>query len=153
MGLLLPAQFIPRKKQFIQKADNDGTLTIVMCPNVHILQSFSLLFFWIFTHVHCVYFQVDDPFAKVQTANVETEEEERAEDAVKVDTVDTAAGELGDIVDLAIIVVIFFISCVTVVGVCVIVILAGYKVGDLPALLYGQMDTQFEIMGHWSQTS
>ena len=56
-------------------------------------------------------------------------EEEREEDAVKVDTVDRAAGELGDIVDLAIIVIIFFISCVTVVGVCVIVILAGYKVG------------------------
>ena len=64
----------------------------------------------------------------MQTANVEPEEE-REEDAVRVDTVDRAAGELGDIVDLAIIVVIFFISCVTVVGVCVIVILAGYKVG------------------------
>ena len=50
---------------------------------------------------------------------------------MKVDTVDRAAGELGDIVDLAIIVVIFFISCVTVVGVCVIIILAGYKVGEL----------------------
>ena len=77
---------------------------------------------------------MDDPFAKVQTANVETEEE-RAEDAVKVDTVDRAAGQLGDIVDLAIIVVIFFISCVTVVGVCVIVILAGYKVGELQAFI------------------
>ena len=41
---------------------------------------------------------------------------------MRVDTVDRAAGELGDIVDLAIIVVIFFISCVTVVGVCVIII-------------------------------
>ena len=57
------------------------------------------------------------------------EDKEEAEDGVRVDTVNREVGQLGDLVDLAIIVVIFFISCVTVVGVCVIVILAGYKVG------------------------
>ena len=56
------------------------------------------------------------------------EDKEEAEDGVRVDTVNREVGQLGDLVDLAIIVVIFFISCVTVVGVCVIVILAGYKV-------------------------
>ena len=57
------------------------------------------------------------------------EDKEEAEDGVRVDTVNREVSQLGDLVDLAIIVVIFFISCVTVVGVCVIVILAGYKVG------------------------
>ena len=56
------------------------------------------------------------------------EDKEETEDGVRVDTVNREVGQLGDLVDLAIIVVIFFISCVTVVGVCVIVILAGYKV-------------------------
>lgn len=59
----------------------------------------------------------------------EEDKEEAEEDGVRVDTVNREVGQLGDLVDLAIIVVIFFISCVTVVGVCVIVILAGYKVG------------------------
>ena len=71
---------------------------------------------------------MEDPFAKVQTANVELEDETAGEAGVRLDPVAGEAAHLGDIMDLVIIVIIFFISCVTVVGVCVIVILAGYKV-------------------------
>ena len=72
------------------------------------------------------------------------EDKEEAEDGVRVDTVNREVGQLGDLVDLAIIVVIFFISCVTVVGVCVIVILAGYKVSTC-TFLYWSWDLELDL--------
>ena len=66
---------------------------------------------------------------KVQTNNVDIHEEEKEiSDFVETDDVKTDGTFDMEYLDVTIIIVIFFITCVTVVGVCFIIILVMYKV-------------------------
>ena len=75
-------------------------------------------------------YKTEDRLSRVQTNNVEDQENVKvAEENVKIE--DTGSSDFdfhGDYIDMTIIVIIFFISCVTVVGICFIIIFVTYKV-------------------------